>query len=40
MMTSCAAATILHATQRCFTADRTYLLSNWAFTATYPVFLA
>lgn len=40
MMTGCAAGTVLGATDRCFGADRGYLLRNWAFTATYPVFLS
>lgn len=39
MMTGCAAATMTGVTEHCFTADRSYLLRNWAFTATYPTFL-
>lgn len=39
MMTGCVTGTLLGVTERCFTADRTYLLRNWAFTATYLVFL-
>lgn len=39
MLTGCSAATVLGGTDRCYDATRDYLVANWAFTATYPVFL-
>lgn len=40
LLTGCTSATLLGATGSCYTADRNYLVANWAFTATYPVFLS
>jgi hypothetical protein len=39
MMTGCAGTVLARRAERCFAADRDYLISNWLFTATYPVFL-
>lgn len=40
MLTGCSSAVLLGVTDTCYEAGRQYLLANWAFTATYPVFLA
>lgn len=40
MMTLCSGATVLGLTQQCYGANKNYLAENWAFTSTYPVFLA
>jgi hypothetical protein len=37
MMTDCAGTVLTREAERCFVADRDYLVRNWLFTATYPV---
>lgn len=39
MMTQCSGSTLLGLTDSCYGASQGYLTDNWAFTATYPVFL-
>ena len=39
MMTRCAGATLVDMTQSCYGYGPDYFTENWAFTATYPVFL-
>lgn len=40
MLTGCSSVTLLGVTDSCYDTGRDYLVHNWAFTATYPVFLA